>query len=249
MEQAEFASCHLSNIKIAIDFLLLKGKQQDEGAKIANELKSAECIIPLSCRRQSFYQSPWGRPRWEATLPRFCWRPQQAMALTALRWWWHDEDWNVTSSSRDALHPSRRVTINSVIEKGSKDPKTEEETFCKHRFKRRRSKMGYSTSLCVYPLPIFSPYMSASTGDPPETATRDAKPPTADTTDPSTDSSCVASTAKRSVTVTATRRKVPFPTSAWRPTMTHHVPRIQGCKNGEPLPNQPLVTEFGAAFQ
>ena len=35
-----------------------KRKQQDEGVKIANELKSAECIIPLSCRRQSFYQSP-----------------------------------------------------------------------------------------------------------------------------------------------------------------------------------------------
>ena len=30
-------------------------KQQEEGVKVANELKSAECIIPLSCRRQSFY--------------------------------------------------------------------------------------------------------------------------------------------------------------------------------------------------
>ena len=69
-------------------------------------IKSAECIIPLSCRRQSFYQSPWGRPRWEATLPRCCWRPQQATASTALLWWWHDEDWNVTSSSCDALHNS-----------------------------------------------------------------------------------------------------------------------------------------------
>ena len=91
--------------------------------------------------------------------------------------------------------PFRRMTINSVIERGSEDPKTEEETFCKHRFKRRRSKMGYSTSLCVYPLPTYSPYVSANTCDPPETATRDAEPPTADTTDPSTDSSCVASTA------------------------------------------------------
>ena len=36
--------------------------------------------------------------------------------------------------------PFNRVTINSVIEKGSKDPKTEEDTFCKHRFRRRRSK-------------------------------------------------------------------------------------------------------------
>ena len=38
--------------------------------------------------------------------------------------------------------PFRRVTMNSVIEKGSKDPKTKDDTFCKHRFRRRRSKMG-----------------------------------------------------------------------------------------------------------
>ena len=56
--------------------------------------------------------------------------------------------------------PFGRVTINSVIEKGSKDPKTEEETFCKHRFRRRRSKMGYSTNLCEYPLPNYSLYVS-----------------------------------------------------------------------------------------
>ena len=106
--------------------------------------------------------------------------------------------------------PFRRVTINSVIKKGSKDPKSEQEIFCKHRLKRCRSKMGYSISLCVYPFPKYSSYVSANTSDPPETAARDAEPPTADKTDPSTDSSCVASTAKRSVTFTATRRKVPF---------------------------------------
>ena len=106
--------------------------------------------------------------------------------------------------------PFRRVTTSFVIEKGSKDPKTEEETCCKQRFKRRRSIMGYSTSLCVYPFPTYSPYVSANTCDPPETATRDAEPPTAATADPSTANSCVASMAKRSVTFTATRRKVPF---------------------------------------
>ena len=106
--------------------------------------------------------------------------------------------------------PFRRVIINSLIEKGSKDPKTEEETFYKHRFTRRRSKMGYSTSLRVYPFPKYLRYVSTNLCDPPETATRDAEPPTADTTDPSTDSLCVASTAKRSVTFTASRRKVPF---------------------------------------
>ena len=107
--------------------------------------------------------------------------------------------------------PSRRVTINSVIEKGSEDPKTEEDTFCKHRFRRLRSKMAYSTNLCEYPLPKYSLYVSASKCDPPEIATRDAELSTAATTDPSTATLwCVASTVKRSTTSTATRRKVPF---------------------------------------
>ena len=106
--------------------------------------------------------------------------------------------------------PFRRVTINSAIEKGSKDPKTEEDTFCKHHFRRRRSKVGYSTNLCKYPLPKYSLYVSASTCDSPEIATRDVELPTAATTDPSTATSCVASTLKRSTTSTATRWKVPF---------------------------------------
>ena len=106
--------------------------------------------------------------------------------------------------------PFNCVTITSVIEKGSKNPKMEEETFCKHRFRRRRSKMGYSTSLCEYPLPKYSLYVSASTCDPPEIATRDAELPTAATTDLSTATSCEASTVKRSTTSTATRRKEPF---------------------------------------
>ena len=83
-----------------------KKKQQDEGVKIANEIKPAECIIPLSCRRQFFDQSLWGTPRWEVTPPRCCWRPQQETATTALRWWWHCEDWIGTSSNRDVRHPS-----------------------------------------------------------------------------------------------------------------------------------------------
>ena len=57
MEQAEFASGHLIDVKTAIDSLLLKRQQQDEGVKNANQLKRAECIIPLSCLRQFFDQS------------------------------------------------------------------------------------------------------------------------------------------------------------------------------------------------
>ena len=111
--------------------------------------------------------------------------------------------------------PFSRVTMNSVIEKGSKDPKSEEDTFCKHRFRRRRSKMGYSTNLCEYSLPKYSLYVSAGTGDPPEIATGDAELPTAAITDPSTATSCVASNVKRSTTSTATPYgKCPSPTSA-----------------------------------
>ena len=110
--------------------------------------------------------------------------------------------------------PFSRETMNSVIEKGSKDPKTEDDTFCKHRFRRRRSKMGYSTSLCEYPLPKYTLYVSAGTCDPPEIATRDAELPTAATTGPSTVSSWVASTVKRSTTSQRPDGKCPSPTSA-----------------------------------
>ena len=58
MEQAKFAAGHLTDVEIAINSLLLRRKQQDEGVEIANEIKRAECIIPLSCRRQFFDQSP-----------------------------------------------------------------------------------------------------------------------------------------------------------------------------------------------
>ena len=58
IEQAEFAAGHLIDVKVAIDSLLLKRKQRDEGVEIANEIKRAECNIPLSCRRQSSDQSP-----------------------------------------------------------------------------------------------------------------------------------------------------------------------------------------------
>ena len=56
MEQAEFAAGHLINIKIAINSLLLKRKHPHEGVEIKMR-QSAECIIPLGCRRQAFYQS------------------------------------------------------------------------------------------------------------------------------------------------------------------------------------------------
>ena len=42
MKEAEFAAGHLIDVEIAIDSLLLKRKQQDEGAQFANELKRAE---------------------------------------------------------------------------------------------------------------------------------------------------------------------------------------------------------------
>ena len=42
MEQAEFASCYLIDIETAINSF--KRKQQDEGVKIANELKVQNVI-------------------------------------------------------------------------------------------------------------------------------------------------------------------------------------------------------------
>ena len=59
MEQAEFAAGHLIDVKIAIDSLLLKRKQQHEGVEIANELKvqmystiklSPSVFLPVSLR-------------------------------------------------------------------------------------------------------------------------------------------------------------------------------------------------------
>ena len=58
MEQTEFAAGHLIDVKIAIDSLLLKTKQQNKRLEIATEIKRAECIIPLGCHRQSFCHSP-----------------------------------------------------------------------------------------------------------------------------------------------------------------------------------------------
>ena len=58
MEQAEFAAGHLIDVKIAVDSLLLKRKQQDDGVKNVKKIKCTECIIPLSCRRQFFDRSP-----------------------------------------------------------------------------------------------------------------------------------------------------------------------------------------------
>ena len=58
MEYAKFVAGHLIDVEIAIDSLLLKRKQREEVVKIANENKRAECIIPPSCRRQFFDESP-----------------------------------------------------------------------------------------------------------------------------------------------------------------------------------------------
>ena len=210
MEQAEFAAGHLMDVEIAIDSLLLKSKNQDEGVEIAHEKKTCRMYYTTKLSPSVF------RP---VSLRYTTMRGQTPTML-------------LTTSTRDGIDsspvmmarrrldrdiiqsrcsaPFRRVTINSVIEKGSKDPKTEDDTFYKHRFRRRRSKMGYSTSLCEYPLPKNSLYVSTRTCNPPEITTRDAELPAADTTHPSTDTSSVASTVKRSTTSTATRRKVPF---------------------------------------
>ena len=42
MKEAEFAAGHLIDVEIAIDSLLLKRKQQDEGVEIAKETKRVQ---------------------------------------------------------------------------------------------------------------------------------------------------------------------------------------------------------------
>ena len=144
--------------------------------------------------------------------------------------------------------PFSRVTLNSVFEKGSKDPKTEEDTFCKHRFKRRRSKMGYSTNLCEYPLPKYSMYVSANRCYPPETATRDANYPLQTQLTQALIARVWHQRQNGPQHSQQTDGKCPSPTSAWRPETTRHAPRLQGCRKGEPLPSQRIAAEFGAAF-
>ena len=49
--------------------------------------------------------------------------------------------------------PFKRFTTNSVSEKWSSHPKTDEAVRWRQRFKNRRSNVGYSTSSAWYPLP------------------------------------------------------------------------------------------------
>ena len=196
-EQAEFAPGHLIDVEIAIDSLLLKNKT----CRMYYTTKLSPSVFrPVSLR----YTTMRGHtPTMLLTTS-----TRDGIDSSPVKMARRRLDRDIVQSQCSA--PFRRVTINFVIEKGSKDPKTEDDTFCKNRFRRRRSKMAYSNSLCEYPHPKYSLYVSASTSEPPKIARRDAELPTADTTDPSTDTSWVASTVKGSTTSTATGRKVPF---------------------------------------
>ena len=145
--------------------------------------------------------------------------------------------------------PFRRVTNNSVIEKGSKDPKTEEDTFCKHRFRRRRSKMGYSTNLCEYPLPTSQILLRPVHATLQKSQTWTLNHPLLTQLTRAL-IACVWHQLQNGLQHSQQPDgKCPSPTSARRLTMTHHAPRIKGCRNDELLPSQPLVTNFGATFQ
>ena len=63
--------------------------------------------------------------------------------------------------------PFSLTTMYSVIENGSKLPKTTEAHYWRHTFSSCRSKMGCSNSFSRYPLPANSTYVSRSTSDPP----------------------------------------------------------------------------------
>ena len=155
MKQEELAFCHLIDLgKTIIEALLLKENSKMKMCKKLQLEKSGDCIIPLSCRRRSFYQSPQGKPRWEPT-----------MLVTTSKSDGIDSSLEMTAwrrLERDFIQlrysaPFKGVAINYVIEKGSKYPKTAEETICRHRFERRRSKTGHCTSLWLYPIPNLLP--------------------------------------------------------------------------------------------
>ena len=59
-----------------------------------------------------------------------------------------------------------QLMMNSVIDKGSKQSDTADATFWTHLLSSRKSKIGYSTNLFVYPLRKYSAYGSARTWDP-----------------------------------------------------------------------------------
>ena len=217
--------------------------------KYVNELKSTESITPLSCRCQSSDQSLWGRRRWEATLPRCCWRPQQETTSTAPQWWWHGEDSFGTSANRDVRPPS---IAWQLIPSLRRDPKTQ----------RRKRTPSANTASGDADQKRDTPPACASTHFPinpctcqPAHATRQKSQQ--GTPNYQLQTQLIRALKHRGLNQLKNGRqrlqrpdaKCPSPTFAWRPTVTRHAPRTQGHRNDEPLPTQQPVTKIGAAFQ
>ena len=104
------------------------------------------------------------------------------------------------------LCPLQTRDIYSVTEKGTKDPGH----LLQALFQETQIKDWVVYQFVSVPNSQILARRCRQHSDPSETATRDAKPTTSAKTDPSTDNSCVASSEKRFVTATATRRKVSF---------------------------------------
>ena len=80
------------------------------------------------------------------------------------------------SAGREAIQsrlsaPFNLFTINSVMEYGSRVPKTLDAVFWRQRLKRRNSNNGYSINFCWYPLPRKLTYASTRAWGPPCTDT------------------------------------------------------------------------------
>ena len=82
-----------------------------------------------------------GTPQW------YCSWSQLIRALTSHLSRWPFGDLAGTASSHDARHLFKRVTINSVFEKGSSIPNTVEAALCNQCLSNQTSKIGYSNSL------------------------------------------------------------------------------------------------------
>ena len=133
-------------------------KQNNENMNARNENSNKDCVIPLSCLHRSFchfflrYNTMSGQtPTMLATstsdgiCSSFVMITRRKLECEMIQSW--------------CSAPLRRLMMNSLIEKGSKQPNTDDATFWRHPFSSRKTKIWYSINLSAYPLPKYSAYV------------------------------------------------------------------------------------------
>ena len=115
------------------------------------------------------------------------------------------------SAGREAIQsrlsaPFNLFTMNSVMEYGSRVPKTLDAVFWRQRLKRRKSNSGYSINFCWYPLTKKFTYASTRAWGPLCTDITRTSGPIASMIRPSATTSSLTFPLNRSSTATHTRR-------------------------------------------